>query len=160
MPLNYWTTAAGVKDSVEPVVMYLNAIGIKCKVTGIEGPSWFQNIQKAHSDPTAVWVHFGGPTIAHNADPVVGLNMLFYSKNPVVLYNNPQVDALIDQAVTTVDDTKRGELIKQGYRLINEDMPMIQLITTVTVYSMKTNVDYTPTREHTPMLRIKNINIR
>jgi len=40
-------------------------------------------------------------------------------------YSNPQVDTLLDQARSEIDQTKRGALYKEFLKLIAEDQPML-----------------------------------
>jgi ABC-type transport system substrate-binding protein len=77
-------------------------------------------------------------------DPVVGLQMVFDSRNVTSLYGRDDLNAIIDQAGAAFDNTERGELIKQAFRIINEDLPVIPILAGVEVYLMNSNVDYDP----------------
>ena len=59
-------------------------------------------------------------------------------------YSNPQVDALIDQAFTEMDDTKRGELVAEADKIAREDYAYIPLHFEQDTYAIKDTLNYTP----------------
>ncbi|OGO21139.1 MAG: hypothetical protein A2144_02000 [Chloroflexi bacterium RBG_16_50_9] len=162
MPLYYQTGAgiAGVKDVTEAVTLYLKAVGITCKVTGIEGPQMMDNIRKWHNDTTALVVLLMTPAFANWPEPTRGLQLQFYGVNPMGMYANPQLDAIIDQALATMDDKQRGEVIKQAYNLINNEEPIVNIMSSISIYTMKTNIDYTPNKQGTRMISIKDVKVK
>ena len=59
-------------------------------------------------------------------------------------YSNAQVDALIDQAFTEMDDTKRGELVAEADKISREDYAYIPLHFEQDTYAIKDTLNYTP----------------
>ena len=59
-------------------------------------------------------------------------------------YSNAQVDALIDQAFTEMDDTKRGELVAEADKIAREDYAYIPLHFEQDTYAIKDTLNYTP----------------
>lgn len=59
-------------------------------------------------------------------------------------YSNEQVDALIDQAFTEMDDTKRGELVAEADKIAREDYAYIPLHFEQDTYAIKDTLNYTP----------------
>lgn len=51
-------------------------------------------------------------------------------------YTNPEVDALIDQAVATADNVERQNLYRRAYRLIRDDAPWIFLYSPTYTWGM------------------------
>ena len=59
-------------------------------------------------------------------------------------YSNAQVDALVDQAFTEMDDTKRGELVAEADKIAREDYAYIPLHFEQDTYAIKDTLNYTP----------------
>lgn len=147
MPLFYFSSTVGVKETTEVVISYLNQVGIKAKAEGREAPVLIAGMRDWHTDTTAKVVIMSGPSIANGADPTSALDMFFFSKSPMGICGTPELDALIEEAGTKINSTERGEVIKQAFRIINEDMPIIPIWTTVIVYTMKPNINFIPQKK-------------
>jgi peptide/nickel transport system substrate-binding protein len=59
-------------------------------------------------------------------------------------YSNRQVDALIEQALATIDDEKRAALLAQASRTAMEDFGLLPLHFEMTTWAMRKDLDYTP----------------
>jgi ABC-type transport system substrate-binding protein len=86
------------------------------------------------------------------AEPTQALEIGFYSKSPIGLYRNPEFDAALEKARTTLDDGKRAELIKQAVRILHEDVASVLLWSNVTIYAMNKSITFTPTVKATHAL--------
>jgi peptide/nickel transport system substrate-binding protein len=65
-------------------------------------------------------------------------------------YSNPEVDALIDEALQTVDDEKRQMLLAQATEMAIGDLAIIPLHFQVNTWATRTGLAYTPrTDEYT-----------
>jgi peptide/nickel transport system substrate-binding protein/oligopeptide transport system substrate-binding protein len=62
-------------------------------------------------------------------DPETFLRSLFHSESPDNYsdYNNPEYDALLDQAALTLDETERAELYDQAQQVLADDNVLIPL---------------------------------
>jgi peptide/nickel transport system substrate-binding protein len=58
-------------------------------------------------------------------------------------YSNRKVDALIEQALATIDDGKRGALLAQASRLAMDDYGLLPLHFEMTTWAMRRDLDYT-----------------
>ena len=153
MPLYYFAgRASGQKETAEVVALYLNAVGIRCKVQGIEAIKMIELTREWHKSTEAVVA--GVTTVPTNnyAEPTQALEIGFYSKSPIGLYRNPEFDAALEKARTTLDDEKRAELIKQAVRILHEDVASVLLWSNVTIYAMNKSVTFTPTVKATHAL--------
>ena len=162
MPLYYFAgRVAGQKETAEAVSLYLTAIGITCKVQGIEAAQMLDKVRAWHDDPKAVYVGLATVPMAHLPEPTEALNTGYYSKQRMAVYFNPGLDPLIEKIQSTMDNTKRGELIKQALRMIHEDVATIQIFTATDVYAMKPNIEFTPTKKNRePLMLIKDVRIK
>lgn len=59
-------------------------------------------------------------------------------------YSNPAMDDLLTEALRTVDDTAREELLRKASRVAMEDFAIIPLHYEVSPWAMKATLDYTP----------------
>lgn len=84
-----------------------------------------------------------------NGDPDYFLSSLLHSSNigasNNTFYDNPEVDALLDEAKRAVDQEERAELYKEAQALISEDSPMVTLVHSTPVMAVSSNVkNYVP----------------
>ena len=65
-----------------------------------------------------------------------------YGPSNAGAYSNPKVDALIDQALATIDDGKRAALLAQASRLAMEDYGLLPLHFEMTTWAMRKDLSY------------------
>jgi ABC-type transport system substrate-binding protein len=148
------------REVAEAIASYFEAIGIRTKLVGEEFVS-FEKRQRASKGPEAEYVNLGTKGRAGGSDPSYFLDLFFSGDGGFSLYDNPELDKIIAEAKTSVDEVKRGELIKKAVRLIHEEVPTIPIYNTVSVYVMKKNVDFKPTLRHThDLVLVKDITVR
>ncbi len=71
------------------------------------------------------------------------------------------MDTLIEKIQMTMDNKKRGELLKQGIKMLHDDVATIQIYTATDVYAFKSNIDFTPTKKNRePLMLIKDVKIK
>jgi peptide/nickel transport system substrate-binding protein len=159
MPVYYDTDTVGVKDLVEAVSLYLKAVDITCKPTGMTVPQIRESQTKTANDTTAVVTYLGGCGLANYPETVSCLGF-FLSRTANALYNTPKLDVIIDNAMSTFDNTARGELIKQAFRIINEDEPQVQILSTVSIFTSRSNIKIKPTKITNAFLLVKDIKFK
>jgi peptide/nickel transport system substrate-binding protein len=160
MPLYYQIgRISGVKEAVEAVTLYLNAIGVKCKVMGIEPVQFMEKIRYSwHNNPKGEYVGVTGPPICQYPDPTIALEDGFSSRSFISLYSNPEFDELLVKMRSTLDDTKRGDLIKKAVRILHEDVPTVLISGHKMLYAMGKHVEFTPTiKTQYPLMLIKDV---
>ena len=59
-------------------------------------------------------------------------------------YSNPQMDALLAQALATVDDEKRDKVLQEASEIAIGDMGLIPLHYQINVWAMRKGLTYTP----------------
>jgi peptide/nickel transport system substrate-binding protein len=65
-------------------------------------------------------------------------------------YSNPQMDKFLNEALATVDDTKRAELLARATEVAIEDVGIIPLHYQVNTWAMRRGFSYQPrTDEYT-----------
>lgn len=145
MPIIYSASTTGLKTIVEYISYSLKEIGIECKLTALNhGPEFFGKIKKLREDPAEnaviIW-EIGQPG---NADPTVNLVNAFYSGTPSGLYHTPSLDLIIQESLETVENMHRKELIEKAYQIINEDLPVINILQSVHIIASQKKLTIEP----------------
>jgi len=153
MPLYYFVgRASGQKETAEAVSLYLNAIGVRTKVEGIEAVRLIEKVREWHKSTDSVFVGVTTVPTANYSEPTQALEIGFYSQSAISFYRNPVFDATLEKARATLDDKKRAKLIKEAWSIIHEDVASVLLWNNVTVYAMQKGIAFTPTLKATHAL--------
>ena len=64
-------------------------------------------------------------------------------------YSNPKVDALLDQALGTIDDTRRAAILAEASRIAMADYGVLPLHFEMTTWAMRKELSYTPRVDQT-----------
>lgn len=74
-------------------------------------------------------------------------------------YSNPELDALIDEALATVDDDKREAILQEASQLAMQDYAILPLHYEVTPWAFREGITYTPRADqYTLALGVKQVN--
>lgn len=157
MPLVYPAMGMEPKQAAEAVSLYLKEIGITCQVQALEMGKLIESMRAWSADPKAEVVFIMSPAMRGSPDPIIGLQRQFYGKNPMGVYANPQVDADIEQAVTTYDNAKRGQLIADAYANIAKDFAVAPIVAGVTAYATAENLVFTPAAQDPAVIYLSHI---
>ena len=151
-----------IKEVGEAVASYFGAIGIKTKLIGEEAVPYRTKQRTARQKPEeAVFVNWGSGGRAGTPEPSYFLDNYFSKDGGFSTYHNPELEKVIDEARSTMDDRKRGELIKKGIKIIYDDVASIPVFNNVNVSAMKDNVTFKPTvNEQFDLLAIKDFTIK
>jgi peptide/nickel transport system substrate-binding protein len=123
------------KAVAEAIGGMLGKVGIQVKVNPWEWGAFLKLLQDKTSD--VFLIQQGGSTTdnlfpAAFSSKIKGLTWLGYS--------NPQADALIDQARTTVDSTARNKIYGDFIRLVQQDAPWGYLYYQTNIFGMRDRV--------------------
>jgi peptide/nickel transport system substrate-binding protein len=143
----YWQTGGRspmTQEIVEAIGSYWQAVGIRAKLIGEDTTS---SIARRNNSlkPDAEYVAFYTAGVAGGVDPTQPLNF-YFSADSRPVFTTPEITKTIREAITTIDDKKRGELIKEAVKLIHEEVGLIPVHNTISIYAMKKNIDFTPTK--------------
>jgi len=108
---------------VSPLLQfYLEDVGINIEFRQLEHGSY--GSERANSNYDTVVLTVTGPP-----DPDTWMGLVHSSNTPPgnnnSYYNNPEVDALIEQATATVDEAARADLYRQVQELVLEDAALL-----------------------------------
>lgn len=106
----------------------LAAVGIDARLVANDSAAHQKAVYTDHAFDLAI-----APTV-FRADPAISTTVLVRSGLPAGVpfsnqggYANPELDALIDEALVTLDGEKRVELYRQYQRLVTADLPLINV---------------------------------
>jgi len=110
------------------------------------GPELFGFIIAQHGDITAEAVGITGFAMyPGNPTPLTTLTGSFDSSSEMNWGNTPEIQALINVILVTVDDAARAALIKEVFQLITEYLPSVIIALPATSYAYNSNISYTCT---------------
>jgi peptide/nickel transport system substrate-binding protein len=126
---------------------YLRAVGIEVEIEWLEWKSWTETVFMEHDFDIiyADWVF----------DDSFDISSLFHSKeigrgkNNFGSFRNPEVDALLDEAATTLDIEKKRTVYHRLHEILAEEAPYTYLwtLTNYAAYNRRVRrVDIHPTR--------------
>jgi peptide/nickel transport system substrate-binding protein len=163
----YWVISGGfpmAREGAESVASYFEAVGIRTKLIGEEWAAAQARRRSAKVSEAALnveYVSFLSEGRSGGSDPSYNLDLFYTKGGGFSVYSNPEIEKLTAEAKATVDDLKRGELIKKAVRIIHEDVATIPVFNTVAVYAMKTNIEFKPTQKHAQdLLLIRDVTMR
>lgn len=106
----------------------LAEVGIDVELRTLEPPVFIEAVFEDRDFDTNIISY------CQSADPEIGVRRMFDSEqigptpfSNAAAYENPEVDALFEEAVRTVDREERGELYRQMQRIVVEDLPYIMV---------------------------------
>jgi peptide/nickel transport system substrate-binding protein len=130
----------------QAVAQMLTRVGIKTNVDAMTASTFFSRRNKYEfSLYLAGWGADSGeminPLVALVAtmDPKTGMGHTNRGR-----YSNPELDALIKEAQTTVDDAKREAILRKASKLAMSDTPLVPLHFEVTPWALKKGITYKP----------------
>ncbi|MBN9982503.1 ABC transporter substrate-binding protein [Rhizobium laguerreae] len=119
----------------------LSKIGVKVSLRGQDVPTW---LKRVYTDRDFAFVTNG---MGNTFDPTIGVQRLYWSKNfkkgvPFSNgsgYNNPEIDAIFEQAAVENDHAERVELFNRMQVIIARDLPDISLVSfrQLTIFNKK-----------------------
>lgn len=123
-------------DAGDVIEQMLRDIGIRMKAIPISDEVLYDNLDLVHD--YEVYEMSGGydPYPSHMTPRFHSSEIMDYGANDMA-YNNPAVDALLDQANAELDFEDRVEILWEVQDLIAEDLPYIPLFTSDDVHAIR-----------------------
>jgi len=125
VPRPYMPDGKGIAQAMQ---QDLKAVGINAKLQTYEWGTYLQKTGAGEHDMALLgWT-------GDNGDPDNFLNVLLSSKGAtetsalnIAYYKNPEVDKILDQAQTTIDENEREDLYFQAQEMLVEDAPWVPI---------------------------------
>jgi ABC-type transport system substrate-binding protein len=145
MPITYSAFMEWGATLLDYATAQLELINITVVPTGLTDFMEFMGAQVAlhepHTEGGSVFLFdVGWPG---NPDPTINLTNCCFSGKPNTLYYSDDLDAIISQAIQTIDDDARAALIGQAYDTIIPDLPVVPICLEVATSMAAPNVTYT-----------------
>jgi ABC-type transport system substrate-binding protein len=143
MPVYYATFPEWATDLADYLTSALQAININIELMGLSTfPEFMGTVAGMHKgevEPAVVMFDFGWPG---NPEPVINLTNGFYMEKDNTLYDSPEVYDLVSEALATLDDDARAELVSQAYVIVNNDLPFIPICLEVATTMTRPGIEY------------------
>ena len=130
----------------QAIAQMLARIGVTTKVETMPSSVYFSRANKLEF--SLILVGWGSDT-AEASSPLKAL-LATYSKEKGMgqanrgRYSNPAMDALLEQALATVDDARREKLLQQATEIAMTDLGIIPLYHQESVWATRKGIAYTP----------------
>ena len=116
-----WYAGAGPQDRelLQAMVSYWNAVGVRVRIAEQERAQWLDNLIKLNWD-----MDFQTNSVT-TGDADFTLARLYHSRANRNGYKNPELDKILDDAASAVDQDRREQLYAQANKIIWEEAPGI-----------------------------------
>ncbi|MBW2622833.1 MAG: ABC transporter substrate-binding protein [Deltaproteobacteria bacterium] len=140
-----------IKEYGEAMAAYLTAVGIKCRIQGLEYSPWIKmgrRADKPEMDGVISWMWGHGLTGDPGLSPWPGHLHSYHAGTGWGSYsysNDPEIDKMIEEQKVTMDPVKRMAIIKQIARLKHERV--VGGLTTyrpMVTFAWRDHVSFTP----------------
>ena len=130
----------------QAIAQMLTRVGIITRVETMPSSVYFSRANKL--DFSFILVGWGSDT-AEASSPLKALLATFSAQKGMGQanrgrYSNAKMDALLDQALATVDDTKRERLLQQATEVAMSDVGIIPLYHQESIWATRRGIVYTP----------------
>ena len=126
----------------EAVQQMLSDVGLQVQIVMMDQPSFLRRRQGPAAD--AGTLSQGRWSCAcQDADGVIF--PLFRTGSVWAKYSNPQFDALVDAARSTLDEAKRKQDYRDAFRILHDEVPGIGLFQDVAIYGASPHLEWQPT---------------
>ncbi|MBI2304711.1 MAG: hypothetical protein HYU86_08210 [Chloroflexi bacterium] len=115
------------RENVQAIAQYLTAVGIKAKIIPhTSAENWDETQSRARKGPTGIFYSTRGtPTL--DSDFVLYQNLHSQGNRNWSYYYNAQMDKLLDDARSTLDEEARVKIYREALKILKEDAPWIFL---------------------------------
>ena len=130
----------------QAIAQMLTRVGIVTKVDTMPSAVYFTRANKLEF--SVMLVGWGSDT-AEASSPLKALLATFNNDKGMGQanrgrYSNPKMDALLDQALATVDDARREKLLQQATEVAMTDVGIIPLYHQENLWATRKGIVYTP----------------
>jgi ABC-type transport system substrate-binding protein len=142
----YHPTGRYIQDALvaDAVRAQLAEVGLNVELQTLEWTQYVPHVRREAPDNDVQFAMLGWGTVTMDAD--YGLFALFHSTEIPpgfngAFYQNPDVDVLLDEARTNLDEDRRRELYAEAIEIIWNDAPWLFLYSEVQLTAIRSNVE-------------------
>jgi ABC-type transport system substrate-binding protein len=125
----------GDSQIAEAIQAQLKKVGIDTKIIVLESGAYIKTVMSGRQVKQNAEYGMTLQSWPMGPDPDSCFNQHFHSKSPEVsnsaLYANSELDPLLEEGATAVDETKRSEIYKKVQDILNEDVPWLPIYSLV-----------------------------
>lgn len=120
------------KDLAAVIQQNVKEAGIDLKVNMMEMAAWQEKVQVNKDFEVTMLAGYQGPDISGVSGRVQSTSSM-----NIAGYNNPEIDALLNEGVTKSDKQERIAVYKEVQKIMREDLPIIPIIDNGYKYAIK-----------------------
>lgn len=135
------------KEVVEAVAGYLQKVGVETELRFVEPGVWAELSNKKGRDGLS-YPGWSGP------DPELVWYPILFSGQLQSYFSNKELDALLTEGRSTLDEKKRTEAYAKAARVIKEEAPHIPLFQPPLIYGRNAKLDWSPRGDEIIDLRL------
>jgi peptide/nickel transport system substrate-binding protein len=140
--LEFLTSPSYSRALVEAMQQMLNDVGFSVDIASSDQATFLKRRQGDAANAGSL--AFGAWSCAcQDADGIIF--PLFRSGSIWAKYKNDKYDALVDEARSILDETKRKDLYAQAYEILRQDVPGLGLYQSYALYGAAKNLKWEPT---------------
>lgn len=125
------------REVSQAIAGQLLRVGIKAKVTYLEWGLFMKKYVRTHNLASMTIIGYAGHTL--EAD---GMYTFLSTESPYSYYSNKEVDKLLIEGRTTLDENKRMQIYKKISEIIREDAAIAFLYQQVDIYGVNKKFDW------------------
>lgn len=125
-------------DVGQAIAGYLDAVGVKVTVNPVESSVYRTNVPNGEQNP----MYMLGWSSTASLDADAAVYSILHSGESYSTYSNPEMDALLDEARSCMDETERADLYKQIEDLAIQDCPRIFLYKENKYYGVSKRINW------------------
>lgn len=133
------TFGSSFNDIATTVAANLKEIGIDLKINNMEMGAWQDKVLVNHDFEVTILAGYQGPDVSGVTGRVAS-----YGGTNIAQYENPELDALLELAITQSDVAERAATMSEVQRIMAEDLPLLLLVDNGYKVPVRTSLSGTP----------------
>jgi peptide/nickel transport system substrate-binding protein len=128
----------GVSDQrplAEVIQSYLKDVGAQVNIKSMEGGAWWDAVTKTYDYDMYIYGPWG---VIY--DPLITLKAYWYTGERLK-YSDPALDALIDKAYLSTDESARQQILNEIFTYIEDHSLVIPVYQDAKIFALRSNVD-------------------
>ena len=159
----YWPSGGRIPmlgEISDAIASYFAAVGIKTNLVGQDMGAFYAT-RTASKKPDAEFVALFAAGAAGEPTPINNMRSYFTKGGGFSVYTNPELEKIITEGVSTIDDAKMEVLVKRAMKILHDEVAYIPIFSTMSIFAMKKNIDFVPVLRHNmDMLLLKNMTVK
>ena len=139
--LRFLSSPAYNRGITEAIQQMLTDVGLKIEIAEMDMATYLRNRQGAAADAGSI---AQGRWSCGCQDADGTIFPLFHAGSPWAKYSNPELDRVMDEARSTLEQSRRQALYQRAFEIIREEVPAVPLYQDFAIYGARKELRWTP----------------